>query len=60
MASCTRLVAGRLYSDLKNCRKLDFGPKTCSFRKSKKNSRTKTKVFLDSKGHNLFRTVEQI
>ena len=50
---------GQLDSARPNCRKFDFRPKTFNFRKSKKNSRTKTKVFLDSMGHILFRTVEQ-
>merc|ERR1711947_34520 len=43
-----------------NCRKIRFWAKKIFFFKiEKKNARTKTKVFLDSNGHNFFRTVEK-
>merc|ERR1712024_238652 len=38
---------------------LILGQKNNFFQNRKKNARTKTKVFLDSNGHNFFRTVEK-
>ena len=39
--------------------KLDFGPTNNFLKNRKENARTKTKVFLDWNGHNLFRTIEK-
>ena len=58
-SSCTSLVPGWHYIDLKNCQKSQFGGKIGENCLVKKWARTKTRLFLDSTGQNLFRTVEE-
>ena len=40
-------------------KKFDFGAKNIFLKIEKNNARTKTKVFLDSNGQKLFRTIEK-
>merc|ERR1712074_22864 len=48
------------HESVKDCqKKLDFGAKTQIFLKIQKIPRTKTEVFSDSNGQNLFRTVDE-
>ena len=42
-----------------DCRKIRFWAKKIVFLKIKKIARTKEKVFFDSNGHKLFRTIEK-
>ena len=57
---CTRLAREPLYSDLKNCQKIDLGAKQMFFFFNyKKMLGPKQKYFLDCEEQNIFRTVEK-
>ena len=58
-SSCTRLVTGRLYSDLKQCQKSPIWGKNGENCSIKKIARTKMETFLGCTRQNLFRTVDK-